>query len=117
MPDIWKSVTESIVHDMVMDAYYLALRYGDSPVEAIFTVVDDIASSGFGLARTLRMGWPDEIAAIMDELYEDLRDTLDRERTELESLQRWRDGNPTRSNDKLSVSVLPSMDDDLQRRR
>jgi hypothetical protein len=112
MPDVWKSITESIVRDMVMDAYHLALRYGDSPVEAVATVVEDVAGSGFGLARILRMDWPDEIAAVMDELYEDLRDTLDRERIELEKLQRWRDGNPTRNNDKLSVSVLPTMDDD-----
>jgi hypothetical protein len=112
MPDVWKSITESIVRDMVMDAYHLALRYGDSPAEAIFTVVEDVAGSGFGLARILQMDWPDEIAAVMDELYEDLRDTLDRERIELEKLQRWRDGNPTLNSDELSVSVLPTMDDD-----
>jgi hypothetical protein len=117
MPDTWKSITESIVRDMVMDAYYLALRYGDSPIETIAAVVEDVARSGFGLARTLQMGWPDEIAAIMDELYEDLRDALDRERTELENLQRWRDGNPTGSHNELPTSVLASMDNDLQHRR
>jgi len=112
MSDVWRSITENIVRDMVMDTYYLALRYGDSPVEATLAVIEDTVRSGFGLARILQMDWPDEIANIMDELYEDLRDDLDRERTELEKLQRWRDGNPARSNNKPFLSVLPAVDDD-----
>jgi hypothetical protein len=123
MPDIWRSIAESVVRDMVMSAYHLALRYGDSPVEAVAAVVEDVAYSGFGLARILQMGWPDEIAAIMDGLYEDLRGALDRERVEAENLQRWRDGNPAignngpSANDGPSASVLPAMDDDVQHRR
>ena len=112
MKDPWRSITEGIIREMVINAYDLALRYGSNPLESILAVVEDAARSGFGLSRILQMGWPDEIATIMDALYEDLGDALDRERIETDSLRRWLDGNPVDGDGVSRVSVLHPADDD-----